>query len=127
MSALAPMELGALAYEALRLAFIPWQRERRLAKERERVNAARFSSRVIAGGWDFSLALQRDGRFACWEDDLYGQAPPDGVDGDFVAIAAGRYHSLALRRDGSIACWGYNEHDQAPPDGVTGPFMTQEL
>ena len=32
MSALAPAELGALAYEALRLAVIPWQRERRLAK-----------------------------------------------------------------------------------------------
>ncbi|GHP08802.1 hypothetical protein PPROV_000753900 [Pycnococcus provasolii] len=29
---LAPAELGALAYEALRLAVIPWQRERRLAK-----------------------------------------------------------------------------------------------
>ncbi|XRB02263.1 hypothetical protein NFJ02_14g16170 [Pycnococcus provasolii] len=44
-----------------------------------------------------------------------GQAPPDGVDGDFVAIAAGDAHSLALRRDGSIACWGDNTETRRLP------------
>ena len=52
----------------------------------------------------------------------HGQAPPDGVDGDFVAIAAGEGHSLALRRDGSVACWGDSTYGQAPPAGVVGPF-----
>ena len=120
----APVELpcGELAYEALRLAFIPWQRERRVAKEQERIRLARFSSRVIAGGDHHSFALRRDGRIACWGNNGFGRAPPEGVDGDFVAIAAGGRHSLALRRDGGIACWGNNDYGEAPPDGVTGPF-----
>ena len=51
------------------------------------------------------------------------QAPPGGIDGDFVATAAGSHHSLALRRDGGIACWGRNIHGQAPPEGVDGDFI----
>ncbi|XRB17901.1 hypothetical protein RI054_16g77460 [Pseudoscourfieldia marina] len=50
-------------------------------------------------------------------------APPNGVDGEFVAVAAGGYHSLALRSDGTIACWGHNGDGQAPPDGVAGDFV----
>ena len=73
------------------------------------------------------MALRRDGNVACWGDNEFGEAPPAGVPGDFVAIAAGGAHSLALRVDGSIACWGDNDDGEAPPDGVTGPFMTQEL
>ena len=69
-----------------------------------------------------SLALRRDGGVACWGSNGDGQAPPAGVDGDFVAIAAGDTHSLALRRDGSVACWGRNGSGQAPPAGVDGLF-----
>merc|ERR1712216_16765 len=48
----------------------------------------------------------------------------DGVDGDFVAIAAGMCHSLAIRhRDGGISCWGRNREGQAPPEGVDGTFV----
>ncbi|XRB07697.1 hypothetical protein NFJ02_32g82480 [Pycnococcus provasolii] len=56
-------------------------------------------------------------------DNASGQAPPNGVDGEFVAVAAGGYHSLALRSDGTIACWGHNGDGQAPPDGVAGDFV----
>ncbi|XRB20025.1 hypothetical protein RI054_23g98720 [Pseudoscourfieldia marina] len=63
---------------------------------------------------------------ACWGNNHEGQAPPAGVQGDFVAIAAGYRHSLALRRDGSVACWGNNWHGQAPPDGVSGPFKATQ-
>ena len=122
MSALAPVELGALAYEALRLAFIPWQRERRINLEMQRARTARRNA-MLGGGVQFSLALRRDGRVACWGDNDFGQAPPDGVDGDFIAIDAGDFHSLALQRDGSIACWGWNNNDQAPPAGVDGNFV----
>ena len=122
-----PLQEGELAYEALRLAFIPWQRERRVAKEQERIRIARFSSKVFAAGSAHSLALRTDGRIACWGHNDDGQAPPAGVDGDFVAIAAGYHHSIALRRDGSIACWGYNANGEAPPGGVAGPFMLQDL
>ena len=84
-----PVLQGELAYEAIRLAFIPWQRERRLKKEREqreRVNAARFSSRVIAAGSGHSLALRDNGSIACWGWNVSGQAPPDGVTGPFGRI-----------------------------------------
>ena len=107
----------------MRLGFFPWQRERRLAKERERENIARLSSRVLAAGTFHSLALRRDSSIACLGHNGYGQAPPAGVPGDFVAIAAGYNHSLALRRDGSVACWGNNGYRQAPPEGVAGPFV----
>ena len=122
-----PVLQGELAYEALRLAFIPWQRERRVAKEQERMRLARFSSRVIAAGAFHSLVLRREGGIACWGNNGFGRAPPGGVDGDFVAIVAGSFHSLALRRDGGVTCWGRNDDGQAPPNGVAGPFKTREL
>ena len=108
--------------------FVNWQRERRLNKVRERKQAARMANGLLAagGGGVFygghSLAIRVDGSVACWGYNTFGQAPPAGVPGDFVAIAAGFAHSLALRRDGSVACWGQNNEGQAPPDGVSGPF-----
>ena len=166
---------AALAYDALRLVFFPWQRERRIARECERTRIARMP-RTFAAGWLYSVAIRRDGttelwgniadmirnipirsyndccvndgdlKFAaiervaasathllqlrrngsvvCWGVNDEGQAPPEGVEGDFVMIAAGGAHSMALRRDGSgIACWGYNEDGQAPPEGVEGDFV----
>ena len=118
-----PLQEGELAYEALRLAVIPWQRERRVAKVQERMRLARFSSKVISAGSAHSLALRRDGRIACWGRNDEGQAPPAGIDGDFVAIAAEGWHSLALRGDGGFACWGRNDEGQAPPGGVDGDFV----
>ena len=118
----------SLAYDALRV-FVNWQRERRLNKVRERKQAARTSTELLAAGGVYfdrrghSLALRVDGSIACWGDNGNGQAPPDGVPGNFVAIAAGEFHSLALRVDGSIACWGVNGYGQAPPAGVPGNFV----
>ena len=113
---------SARAYEALRLCFFPWQRERRLGKVRERAQEAARHSRPLSSRYWHSLLLRRNGSVACWGDNGEGQAPPDGVDGDFVAIAAGWMYSIALRPDGSVACWGWNNDGQAPPDGVAGPF-----
>ena len=116
-------ELGDLAYDAIRLVVLPWMRERRLRLEEERARLARSIPRTIAGGAYHSLALRRDGGVACWGCNDYGQAPPKGVSGDFVAIATGYYHSLALRRDGGVTCWGRNDHGEAPPKGVSGDFV----
>ena len=80
---LGELALGELAYEALRLAFIPWQRERRIAKVQERMRLARLSGGEIAAGLSHSLALRRDGRIACWGYNAEGQAPPGGVAGPF--------------------------------------------
>ncbi|XRB02043.1 hypothetical protein NFJ02_13g13970 [Pycnococcus provasolii] len=52
-------------------------------------------SRSPRASWH-SLALRRDGSIACWGNDGIGQAPPAGVDGDFVMIAAGANHSMAV-------------------------------
>ena len=68
-----------------------------LRKRMSRANAN------LAVGHSYSLALRPDGSVACWGNDYYGQAPPDGVPGEFVAVAAGDFHSLALRPDGKIA------------------------
>ena len=120
------MASESLAYDALRV-FVNWQRERRLHKVRERKQAARTSNELLAAGGVFnggqSLAIRVDGSIACWGANGDGQAPPDGVPGNFVAIAAGALHSLALRVDGSIACWGYNGDGRAPPAGVQGDFV----
>ena len=80
--------------------------------------------REITANHRHSLAIRDDdGSIVCWGDNDYGQAPPGGVGGDFVAIAAGGQHSLAIRRDGSVHCFGDNEHGQAPPEGVNGEFV----
>ena len=122
------MASESLAYDALRV-FVNWQRERRLNKVRERKQAARTSTELLAAGGlsivdgGQSLAIRVDGSIACWGDNICGQAPPDGVPGNFVAIAVRALHSLALRVDGSIACWGYNGDGRAPPDGIPGNFV----
>ena len=122
---------GQLAYDALRV-FVNCQRERRLNKVRERKQAARKATGLLAAGGlrivdeGQSLAIRVDGSVACWGDNVDGRAPPAGVPGNFVAIAAGFTHSLALRRDGSVACWGRNREGQAPPDGVSGPFRVTQ-
>ena len=102
-------------------------RPRRIAivKERDelRKRMSRANVNLAAGSIGFSLALRHDGNITCWGQNDHGEAPPDGMQGDFVAIAAGDAHSLALQRDGNIACWGYNGDGQAPPDGIQGDFV----
>ena len=140
---MAAMETSDGAAHSLRDAAIGVWREwlvvvhkpRRLAIVKERDEHRKRISRAnanIAAGPDFSLALRNNGSIACWGNNRYRQAPPDGIQGDFVAIAAGAAHSLAIRRDGSIACWGYNDDGQAPTPqdndyatlSASFPFMT---
>ena len=96
-----------VVHKPRRLAIVK-ERDEQLRKTMSRANAN------LGAGDVHTLALQRDGSIACWGSNLDGQAPPDGIQGDFVAIAAGLAHSLALRRDGGIACWGSNDDGQAP-------------
>ena len=101
-------------------------RPRRIETVKERYELRKRMSRAnvnIAAGNRHSMAVRQDGRIACWGRYDDGQAPPGGVDGDFVAVAAGDNHSLVLRQDGSVACWGYNDWGQAPPAGVDGDFV----
>ena len=93
-------------------------RPRRLAAVQERRIRRARANAVISAGHSHSLALRADGSVACWGDNDNGEAPPAGVEGDFVAVAAGSEHSLALRADGSVACWGVNEFGEAPTDAL---------
>ena len=98
-------------------------RPRRIAAVQERRIRRARANAVITASYRHSLALRADGSVACWVENDDGQAPPAGVEGDFVAVAAGTVHSLAVRADGSVACWGGNNHGQAPPAGVEGDFV----
>ena len=88
-------------------------RPRRIAAVQERRIRRARANAVISAGYRHSLALRSDGSVACWGSNNHRQAPPAGVEGDFVAVAAGDGHSLALRADGSVACWGSNYFDHA--------------
>ncbi len=75
---------------------------------------------ALSLGYEFAVALRRDGTLAAWGSDSSGQAtaPTDVVDA--VAIAAGSFHALALNADGTVTPWGSDFWDQSsPPAGLT--------
>jgi alpha-tubulin suppressor-like RCC1 family protein len=82
----------------------------------------RILSNVIAtaAGYNFSLALEKDGTVVGWGDNQWGQtAVPADLKG-VTAIAAGEHLGLALRRDGTVAQWGGLGWNAAgPPPGLS--------
>jgi alpha-tubulin suppressor-like RCC1 family protein/tRNA A-37 threonylcarbamoyl transferase component Bud32 len=78
---------------------------------------------TITVGWNFSCALDRNGRAYCWGDNASGQLgngattesrSPAAVAGDltFVAIAAGNAHACGVTPQGEAYCWGENNGGQ---------------
>jgi alpha-tubulin suppressor-like RCC1 family protein len=66
----------------------------------------------LAGGFDYSLILLRNGTVLAYGSNQYGQTSvPSGLT-TAVAVAAGVYHSLALRNDGTVVAWGENSGGQ---------------
>ena len=86
-------------------------RKKRTAKRNATLAASRHS-----------LAIRADGSVACWGNNEIGQAPPEGIAGDFIAVCSGGTYNIALTRDGHFVCWGWY-NDKAPPDGVDGEFV----
>ena len=78
---------ASLAYEALRLVWFPWQRERRREREQERIRIARSCNRTLAWGLYHSLAIRPDGSIACWGDNDNGEAPTP-EDDDYATLSA---------------------------------------
>jgi alpha-tubulin suppressor-like RCC1 family protein len=89
---------------------------------------------AIAAGYDFSLALRRDGTVWAWgRNDVCqlgngrgglafeGPYPPTQVQGPsgVTDIAAGEYHALALQADGKLWSWGYNDRGQTGDGTMT--------
>lgn len=79
-----------------------------------------YDVKAIETGFDFTVALKKDGKVLAWGDDYWGQLGdpiaqnyrtlpglvPDmrGV----VALNTERYYTLALKADGSVWGWGQN-------------------
>lgn len=67
---------------------------------------------AVAGGFQHSVALCRDGSVVAWGYNVDGQTNiPPGLSG-VVAISAGDWHTLALKSDGTVVAWGWNGYGQ---------------
>jgi hypothetical protein len=67
----------------------------------------------ISAGYNYSLALLKDGRVTGWGLNNHGQIDiPVGIGNNATGIAAGPYHCLALLKDGRVSGWGYNGFGQ---------------
>jgi parallel beta-helix repeat protein len=76
---------------------------------------------AIAGGWNHSMALSRDGTVAVWGSNNHGQTNVPAGLSNLVAIASrsGDF-CMALRADGTVAAWGDNSYGQANvPSGLS--------
>jgi len=87
--------------------------------------------KAIDGGYNFSVALKRDGTVRAWGANLSGQLG-DGTTTDHyvrgtvknlsgvtaLAAATGGFHILALKGDGTVRAWGDNYSGQLG-DGTT--------
>ncbi len=75
---------------------------------------------TVAGGWNHSLALDRNGYVVAWGDNTSGQTNvPVGVS-NALAIAAGAYHSLLITSNATVMAWGNNFSGQCTvPAAVT--------
>lgn len=60
----------------------------------------------VAGGLEFTLALQANGSVLAWGDNIHGETNVLSGLTNVVAIAAGAYQSLAVTGSGTVAQWG---------------------
>ena len=83
------------------------------------VGAVTPNKSVIAAGYDYSLAIQKDGSLYAWGDNGDGQLGlgdttarliPTRVGNatNWVAVAAGYHHCLGVKADGTLWVWGNN-------------------
>lgn len=98
----------------------------------------------IAAGYEFALAVRRDGTVLAWGDNTYGQLgrglgvtaadeSPTAIPGlsNVAAVAAAGWTGYALLRDGSVRAWGYGGYGElgdglvhdgtANPDSIDAP------
>jgi len=79
----------------------------------------------VSAGYDYSLALLKDGTVVAWGDKNPTDATtgvakvPAGLSG-VAGISAGYYHNLVIKSDGSVVGWGTNQDGETTiPPGLT--------
>ncbi|HZL42191.1 MAG TPA: hypothetical protein VFD66_02790, partial [Verrucomicrobiae bacterium] len=76
------------------------------------VPATVTNAAAIAAGYQFSLALLKDGSLVAWGNDDHGQTNvPAGLTNG-LSIACGEAHCLVLKNDGTVDTWGYYYPEQ---------------
>jgi alpha-tubulin suppressor-like RCC1 family protein len=80
----------------------------------------------VACGWNFSVALTKDGRLFTWGRNNYGQLGISSFEDQFtpqlvpsiihshrvISITCGSEHTLALTDASTVLTWGWSEHGQ---------------
>lgn len=97
------------------------------------------SVKAISAGYDFSMAVDLQGRVWVWGNNTYGTlgVPPKAEDNRFVpralqgvedaaSVHGGHYHAFAVLANGAVVGWGENQHDFVPiaahaPSRAIGP------
>ena len=88
-------------------------------------------------GYDYTMALQKDGALCGWGRNNYGQVGSGTYKDECVmavqpvltgitSISTGEYHSCAISTDGKMYIWG-NNHSGRLGDGTTGGRSTPTL
>jgi hypothetical protein len=88
---------------------------------------------AVAAGFDYSLALAKDGTITAWGENTYGQLNvpelPEGMHYTAIYASASAQYSAALRSDGQLVVWGRkNQFDAFPtniPDLPVGQIFTE--
>lgn len=63
---------------------------------------------AVAAGFDFSLALRKDGSIVAWGNNTYGQTTVPGLLTNAISLSASWQQGGAVKADGSVAVWGAN-------------------
>ena len=75
---------------------------------------------AVAGGYDFSLALQANGTVGAWGYNGDGETNVPAGLSNVLAVAAGSFHCLALESNGTVVAWGNNGYGQTKlPAGLS--------
>lgn len=92
----------------------------------------------VSAGYNFSMALDKNGTVWAWGSDAYGQLGdgivaqplinpiPKPIISGVVDIRTGTRHTIALKADGTLLTWGSDEYGQLG-DGLVGVPLENPL
>src|SRR5690606_11528071 len=72
----------------------------------------------IAAGFDYSMALTKDGKVKVWGDDQYGIGKASSNAVNITAIAGTETYVAGLKKDGTVVEWGDLTNRTKMPAGL---------